>query len=96
MLTLGDEARHNQAITALEPFKRLRPESKDTLDAIRSTHAILRSNVGIEVGYRDDADDISLRHFAVKGRWSPTPETYLYGRLEHRDVLPIRSRPWKE
>jgi hypothetical protein len=94
MLILRDEARHSEAIAALEPLKRLRPDSKDTLDAIRSTHAFLRSNVGIEVGYRDDADDISLRCFAVKGRWSLTPETYLYGRLEHRDVRAKAGSPF--
>ena len=94
MLILRGEKRHSEAIEALEPLKRLRPESRDTLDAIRSTHAFLRSNVGIEAGYRDDADDISLRRFAVKGRWSLTPETYLYGRLEHRDVRAEAGSPF--
>ena len=94
MLILRGEKRHSEAIAALEPLKRLRPESKDTLDAIRSTHAFLRSNVGIEVGWRDDADDISLRRFAVKGRWSLTPETYLYGRLEHRDLRTKAGSPY--
>ncbi len=94
MLILRDEQRHSEAIAALEPLKRLRPESKDTLDAIRSTHAFLRTNVGIEAGWRDDADNISLRRFAVKGRWSLTPETYLYGRLERRDVRAEAGSPY--
>lgn len=94
MLILRGEKRHSEAIASLEPLKRLRPESKDTLDAIRATHAFLRSNVGIEAGWRDDADDISLRRFAVKGRWSLTPETYLYGRLEHRDLRAKAGSPY--
>ncbi|MGM0516741.1 MAG: tetratricopeptide repeat protein [Pseudomonadota bacterium] len=94
MLILRDEARHSEAIAALEPLERLRPESEDTHDAVRSTHAFLRSNVGIELGYRDDADDISLRRLAVKGRWSLTPETYLYGRLEHRDIRAEAGGPF--
>ncbi|MCL7744609.1 tetratricopeptide repeat protein [Guyparkeria hydrothermalis] len=94
MLILRGEKRNSEAIAALEPLKRLRPESKDTLDAIRSTHAPLRSNVGIEAGWRDDADDISLRRFAVKGRWSLTPETYLYGQLEHRDLRTKSDSPY--
>ncbi len=94
MLILRGEPRHSEAIAALEPLKRLRPESKDTRDAVRSTHAFLRSNLGIEAGWRDDADDISLRRLAVKGRWSLTPETYLYGRLEHRDVRAKAGSPF--
>lgn len=94
MLILRGEPRHSEAIAALEPLKRLRPESKDTLDAIRSTHAFLRSNVGIEAGWRDDADDISLRRLAVTGRWSLTPETYVYGRAEHRDIRAKAGSPF--
>ncbi|TKA90665.1 tetratricopeptide repeat protein [Guyparkeria sp. SB14A] len=94
MLILRGEPRHSEAIAALEPLKRLRPESKDTRDAIRSTHAFLRSNVGIEAGFRDDADDISLRRLAIKGRWSLTPETYLYGRAEHRDIRAKAGSPF--
>ncbi|MFI9652290.1 tetratricopeptide repeat protein [Guyparkeria halopsychrophila] len=94
MLILRGEKCHSEAIAALEPLKRLRPDSKDTRDAIRSTHAFLRSNVGIEAGWRDDADNISQRRFAVKGRWSLTPETYLYGRLERRDLRTEASSPY--
>ncbi|MFO7581156.1 tetratricopeptide repeat protein [Guyparkeria sp.] len=94
MLILRGEKRHSEAIEALEPLERLRPDSKDTRDAVRSTHAFLRSNVGIEAGWRDDADDISMRRFAVKGRWSLTPETYLYGRLEHRDIRAESGSPY--
>ncbi|MBN2873347.1 MAG: tetratricopeptide repeat protein [Halothiobacillaceae bacterium] len=94
MLILRGEKRHSDSIASLEPLKRLRPDSKDTLDAIRSTHAFLRSNVGIEAGFRDDADDISLRRLAVKGRWSLTPETYLYGRAEHRDIRAKAGSPF--
>lgn len=94
MLILRGEKRHREAIEALEPLKRLRPDSKDTRDAIRSTHAFLRSNVGIEVGWRDDADDISLRRFAVRGRWSLSPVTYLYGRVERRDLRVKAGSPF--
>lgn len=94
MLILRAEARHSEAIEALEPLKSLRPESKDTLDAVRSTRAFLRSNVELEGSWRDDADDIRIWQLALNGRKSLTPETYLYGRLGHQELSASHSSPF--
>jgi tetratricopeptide (TPR) repeat protein len=73
MLILRADQRPSEAIASLEPLKTLRPESKDTLDAIRSTHAFLRSNIGLGAAYRNDSDDIRIRQINMNGPLGTEP-----------------------
>lgn len=94
MLILRADQRPAEAIESLEPLKRLRPESKDTLDAIRSTHAFLRSNAGLDAAYRIDSDDIRIREINLKGRWALSPETALHARLGHQELRVPSASPF--
>ncbi len=82
--------RPREALASLADVTRLRPaEDKETIDLARFIRTPLRSNVTLDFGYSAGSDDVSIRHYGVRGEYVLNPETRLFGGGDRQHITTL-------